>query len=258
MIMMAWWVVPATLGGFWLRYIPRHEWWVTALHIALATVAVGAAIYFSRAAATRLRGDPTQSFRWRRAWRDTRAYQLACVALVGGLFSVLSYGSINGVRDANQLSRPGLEATVRTWVPWGFDQLGYDVFANLQETAVSVRPADYWRISSDDRQEAVTGANLRFRDLRHANASDAFLQKADLRDADLRYANLENADLRDARLIRANLQDAILSDARLTGAWLYDVRNLTQRQLNEACGNPKTALPQGFTIPMCQPDDEQP
>src|SRR3712207_6976509 len=30
-IFLAWWVVPLTLLTFWLRYLPRHDWWGTGL-----------------------------------------------------------------------------------------------------------------------------------------------------------------------------------------------------------------------------------
>ena len=33
-ILLAWWVVPFTLLAFWLRFLPRHDWWVTTLHVA--------------------------------------------------------------------------------------------------------------------------------------------------------------------------------------------------------------------------------
>src|SRR4029453_9165167 len=27
-ILLAWWVVPFTLLAFWLRFLPRHDWWL--------------------------------------------------------------------------------------------------------------------------------------------------------------------------------------------------------------------------------------
>jgi Pentapeptide repeats (8 copies) len=83
-------------------------------------------------------------------------------------------------------------------------------------------------------------------DLTDANLSRAFLIRANLTDANLRGANLERADLTDATLSRANL-----SGANLSGANLTDVRNLTQMQLDKACGNANTKLPKGLTIKQC-------
>jgi hypothetical protein len=65
----------------------------------------------------------------------------------------------------------------------------------------------------------------------------ANLRKADLRKADLRQADLRRAELGDAELGNTNL-----SDTNLGG-----VNNLTQAQLDQACGKPK-ALPPGLTL----------
>jgi hypothetical protein len=43
-IVLAWWVVPVTLVLFWLRYLPRHDWWGTGLHVALIAIAVPFAV----------------------------------------------------------------------------------------------------------------------------------------------------------------------------------------------------------------------
>jgi Pentapeptide repeats (8 copies) len=81
------------------------------------------------------------------------------------------------------------------------------------------------------------GANLSGTDLSGAN-----LGNADLFGARLVKANLSNADLTGARLVKANLSGANLSGANLLGA-----RGLTQTQLDEACGDANTKLPEGFT-----------
>ncbi len=73
-ILLAWWVVPTTLLGFWLRYLPRHEWVGTWIHVGLIVASVAAAITFYRSAARTLRGAKSQAFRWKTAWRDRRVY----------------------------------------------------------------------------------------------------------------------------------------------------------------------------------------
>jgi hypothetical protein len=83
--------------------------------------------------------------------------------------------------------------------------------------------------------------------LYHANLSGQWLlgddlRKADLSSAKLAEANLTSADLRDAYLDSANLN----GDADLSGT-----KNLTQTQLNEACGNANTKLPEGLTLKPC-------
>jgi uncharacterized protein YjbI with pentapeptide repeats len=119
-------------------------------------------------------------------------------------------------------------------------------------------------------------ANLHNADLIAADLSGAYLVNADLSDADVGDANLRGAVLQNAKLIGvklngSNLSDADLSDtdlsgadlsapdvdipgvrgAKLSGADLSRARNLTQRQLDETCGNELTRLPEGLTLKPC-------
>jgi hypothetical protein len=55
-IFLAWWVVPITMIAFWLKYIPRHEWWGTCFHVALILVSVSFSIIFYRLCAFVLQG----------------------------------------------------------------------------------------------------------------------------------------------------------------------------------------------------------
>ena len=50
-IFLAWWAVPLTFFGFWLRYLPRHDWFGTGLHIVFLILSVAMAIWFYRIAA---------------------------------------------------------------------------------------------------------------------------------------------------------------------------------------------------------------
>ncbi len=79
---------------------------------------------------------------------------------------------------------------------------------------------------------------------------------ADLRGAFLYYANLSgaelyHADLSGANLFTANLSGADLVGADLRGAFLRDAQNLTQEQLDTACGNSNTKLPEGLRLKDC-------
>ena len=204
-IFLAWWAVPATLFGFWLRYLPRHEWVGTGLHIGLLVVSVALATIFYRSAARTLRGDESQQFVWKTFWRQSIGFAFAGIVFL----SLLSFGAIQG----------------GPWAPLAI--------ANLREADVSTKPANYWELSAEDRIKSVKGASLRGRSLRYANAFLAFLANADLRDA-----NLQRADLR-----LANLQGADLSFANLQGADLRDAKGLTQEQLDWACGDKNTKLP---------------
>jgi uncharacterized protein YjbI with pentapeptide repeats len=114
----------------------------------------------------------------------------------------------------------------------------------------------------------LTGANLGLADLNGgylsgANLSGANLSRANLRSADLSGANLSGANLRGANLsgaypIRANLTGANLSavdltGANLSGANLRGAKDLIQTQLNEACGNNDTELPEGLDPTRLKP-----
>ena len=72
----------------------------------------------------------------------------------------------------------------------------------------------------------LSGANLLLVDLRGADLSGAHLEGANLAQADLRFDNLKGADL----------TDADLTDADLGGDGLTRALNLTQEQLDKACG----------------------
>jgi hypothetical protein len=114
-------------------------------------------------------------------------------------------------------------------------------------------------------------ADLRVADLRGANLGSANLGGALLVDAKMGGANLGNADLSHADLIRAKLSDADLRGANLSGAKLTGANlsgaNLSaanarfpllkkatvvsQEQLDTACGDAETQLPDGMTIKLC-------
>jgi hypothetical protein len=118
---------------------------------------------------------------------------------------------------------------------------------------------------------SIPGANLFRADLSIANLRDTNLNVANLGDADLSYANLIYADLSHANLINADLSHAALNGANLSyaplnganlsgasliGADLSVAQNLTQTQLDKACGDANTKLPDGLTLKPCQMSDQ--
>ena len=64
-------------------------------------------------------------------------------------------------------------------------------------------------------------------------------------------ANLTNASFVGAYLEGASFAGATLSGTNLSGAQLARATGLTQAQLNRACGDGSTVLPQGLRIPAC-------
>ncbi len=233
-ILLAWWIVPITLVGFWVRYLPSHEWVGTGLHVGFIVTSVLLAVVFYRSAGQTLRLEASELSDRRRLRNRHNLVLVVCIVIIGVILWLVSYGAISGARADSDLNM----ADVGMVVPWLFDKAGYDVFADLREIDVSTKPADFWRIKDEqDRVDSVKGAFLKKKDLRYADMFRAFLVKAILRnadlegarlrkvnlqDADLRGANLQNTDLRGANLKAADLREANLTDADLVGAQLQD------------------------------------
>ena len=97
---------------------------------------------------------------------------------------------------------------------------------------------------------SLNAAKLFGANLSHANMNEANLSGAELISANLTGATLIKATLSNVNLNGANLAGAKLNNANLDQADLSDALNLTQTQVNEACGT-KTKLPQGITIKPC-------
>lgn len=74
-----------------------------------------------------------------------------------------------------------------------------------------------------------------------------------LQGAFLWQANLQGAILTGAQLQGANLVKANLEGAQLQGVDLTHVQDLTQPQINRACVDENTRLPEGLTKPASCP-----
>ena len=99
----------------------------------------------------------------------------------------------------------------------------------------------------------LAGANLGGANLGDANLGRAYLSNAELSSVTLIGANLHDANLSNAKLSSANLVGANLHDADLSGANLSEATDVTQAQLDQACGKPK-ALPPGMALDKPCPD----
>ncbi len=248
-ILLAWWIVPITLVGFWMRYLPSREWVGTGFQVGFIVASILLAVIFYRSAGKTLKAEtPDQSER--QLLRNRHDLLLIIVmVIIGFIFWLLSYGAINGVRADRDLDL----ADVSMVVPLLFKTLGYGVFADLREIDLSTKPSDFWRIKDEQaRIDSVKGAFLKKRDLRYADMFRAFLVKAILRnadlesarlrkvnmqDADVRGANLKNTDLRGANLKEADLREANLMGADMVGAQLQKANlglaRMTGADLNE-------------------------
>ena len=181
---------------------------------------------------------------------DLRNANLRAASLVGAVLegAVLSGGRMYAVGD-----RP----------PRGADLEGANLRqahlagAALALTNLSKADLSWAHLEGADLQSAnLESANLSYSFSAGANLHDANLVKADLRGARLMGAVLANANLIGAKLVGSELADADLSGANLKNADLaranlidadfMSAQNLTQSQLDEACGDETTKLAPGL------------
>jgi hypothetical protein len=135
------------------------------------------------------------------------------------------------------------------WVPQAVAELKAAKPNDIQKSLAGI---DGLYLRSRTLRFAVfRGSRLYAAILSFADLSGAILSFADLSGADLFRADLSGAHLFHANLSGANLIRAHLFHAHLSGAYLPTVRFLTQKQLNDACGDSDTKLPEGLTIPPC-------
>jgi uncharacterized protein YjbI with pentapeptide repeats len=237
-VFLAWWVVPLTLLAFWLRFLPRHYWLGTWLHVFLITSATGFGVYSYRLVVQTLREGQTSATLftqpsspsrmsdrpvWARVLRAIPHYRPDWVSsTLLTLIMVLSLSAAVDPADPNE--RPvGMAAYL-------FSAVGYRTYADLTDDDVSTKPSGWTgrKETADVEIAQVKGADLEDRDLRNANASGAFLVNARLAGADLRGAMLWQADLRGADLERANLTGASLTRSNISDA------NLSRADLSAA------------------------
>lgn len=105
-------------------------------------------------------------------------------------------------------------------------------------------------------------------DVTRGNFSRAIIRGGIFRDADMTGSVFDNTrfeltDLQDADLSATSFRGAVFDNTRLhgasltvadlSGADLRTARGLTQSQLDRACGNVATRLPEGMSISSCEP-----
>lgn len=120
---------------------------------------------------------------------------------------------------------------------------------------------------ADLEGRTLKGLNLAGARLRQANLSAGIFNRTsfaggDLRDveasasvfssANFAGANLTNATFVGTYLQGANFRGANLSGTNFSGAEMDRAVGLTQRQLDQACGDEGTTLPPGLRIPACR------
>jgi hypothetical protein len=118
--------------------------------------------------------------------------------------------------------------------------LSYQELPNRDLSLARLRQADLSLATFDKGKFANTNLSI-------VNAFGARFE-----DADFSNANLQDATLVGAWMGGANFANANLSNANLSGAYLVTAKNLTQYQLNTACGDATTELPKGLKLAHCK------
>ena len=121
--------------------------------------------------------------------------------------------------------------------------------ANLQNANLFGARFNEANLDEANLQGARGGIGAEKASLQRANLQGLYLYGSLLNYADLRWANLQEANLQAAHLVKANLRQTKLQGANLQGANLTKAKNLTQEQVNTACINEHTQLPEGLTRP---------
>jgi uncharacterized protein YjbI with pentapeptide repeats len=223
---LAYWIVPATLFFFWVRYLSRQDFRGTLLHVLLITLAVATATGLPFVVTRVLRpGDirlPKTKNILRLGLETTRA-----ALVVGGILLLFTIGINRGRPYDRSTGQNDSPADVRRWGSLVFQSVGYRPYADVTEATLSSPPprGAAW---TEETVEKITGARLNQMNLRFARAYRVFLVNAKLwranlegaylSEADLRGANLREALLRSAILDRAQMNRAVLVSANATGA----------------------------------------
>jgi uncharacterized protein YjbI with pentapeptide repeats len=201
---LVWWLVLLTILGFWMRYLPRHHYFGSALHVLVLALATTVAITSARSARRQFRAiSGSRALLEFTLWASCL---LACITV----FGALTYGAISGVPPKLYVARyaqddvfvfmgQGIQAfkgkrnPIQVWGPRILAFQGFSTFANLRDQELSVKPASW-----SGTLEQVKGSDFSGQDLPFANFDRTFAAKANFRGTALGYASFIYADLREA------------------------------------------------------------
>src|SRR5580693_3136416 len=204
---LAYWVVPATLFLFWLRYLVRQDFRGTLLHAFLLTLSVAAATCVPTIVARVL--QPGDLLRQKSKNLLRLSFTTARAALITGCaLLVFSLGVNRGLPSDRNVAAQHPPTSMLRWASEAMQSIGYRPYAELTEATLSGPPPHgNW---SEEALASVPGAKLNEMNLRFARAYKAYLVNAKLWRANLEGAYLSEADMRGANLREAVLRDAIL------------------------------------------------
>ena len=104
---------------------------------------------------------------------------------------------------------------------------------------------------ADLTNTCVKGGNLTGANFDRVNAVQMCMSNANFTRVTFRNADLSGANLSNSKLDGADLTGARLEITSIKGADLARARGLTQKQLDQACGDAATKLPAGLKVKAC-------
>jgi len=283
-VVATWMLVPATIGFFLWRYLPRHDWFGTVWIWLLFAVSIAYGIYTYRLARKTLKGnlvlpseeeilENAKKSKWVQVWAFiwpiplNWAWLAATLIAAGWSFLAIEIGSIPFTK-----------------IEIGYAQLQGAILKNANLENMDLRRAlmsDADLANANLKEADLSGAILTNANLTKAKLGSANLQSATLYHAYLHMANLEsacllNTDLQRADLTKANLNSAflaatILNHAKLGGVSLksaiidkvtfkgVDLKKTKIPKANwkHACGDDGTTPPDGFPKKLCPEKREE-
>jgi hypothetical protein len=219
-------LLPVAMLLFAWKAAVFHAWGDGLFAVAVAVIASHVMLPFSRF-----------------PWRSKALLSIAVAAAIIAGRDILGFGPLRRPFDLYHADLSG------QWLPGNDLRKANLTDANLHNANLFAADLSGALLNSAN----LSGAKLNAR-LNGAKLTYADLSSADLRLADLSLANLSDAHLNSANLTGADLRGANLTGAELSGANLTGANNLTQGQLDKACGNANTKLPEGLTLKPCSKD----
>src|ERR1700732_4680299 len=164
---LAYWVVPATLFLFWLRYLVRQDFRGTLLHSVLLTLSVGAATCLPSIVSKFLRPGELRHHKTKNLLRLAFMTMRATLA-TGCVILLFSLGINRGLPSDRDIAPQHSTADIRRWAANVLQSVGSRPYADLTEASLSSAPPNGdW---SEQGLAEVDGAHLNQINLRYTRA----------------------------------------------------------------------------------------